>query len=842
MQAAADKTKSVNSPKREYTLERTRNIGIAAHIDAGKTTTTERILFYTGLIHKIGDVDDGNTVTDWMEQERERGITITSAAVTCFWTQKQTKHGENDIYKSYLNVPHRVNIIDTPGHVDFTAEVERSMRVLDGAVAVFCGVAGVQPQSETVWRQATKYKVPRIAFVNKMDRTGANFENALNDMRTKLKAYAFPIFLPIGAEDQFEGVIDVVNQKEIVWGPGDVANEGLNYEIKEIRDSLKEKARAALAELIDAVSNKDDAIADLVLHEKPITPQELKPAIRRLTCKIELVPVLCGSAFKKKAVQPLVDAVIDYLPGPLDVPGAEGLEPGTENIVKVETSDANKFCSLAFKLWTDPYAGKLVFFRVYSGQLKKGDNIYNPRTRKRERVSRLMIIQGSERKDIAEVYAGDIAALVGLRNITTGDTLADEDYDVTLEPPTFPEPVISMAVEPKTKQDRDKMSEGLQRLAEEDPTFRCFTNEETGQLIIAGMGELHLEIIIDRLKREFKVDANTGAPQIAYRETITKAAEGEGKFIRQSGGRGQYGHACITIQPNEKGKGVEIENKIVGGAIPKEYIPAVIDGIEEAIKGGVYAGYQVIDIKAQVVDGTFHEVDSNELAFKMAGIFALKDAFKKAGPILLEPIMKVECTTPDEYQGDLIGDITRRRGHIVNIEAKLGQTIVSARVPLAEMFGYATAIRSLSKGRASYSMEPFTFEQVPKSVLDNHSGPGRQETGGSHLNRLAVHPFAGWQTPLPGKYHRDRCALAIGKPRALTIFYELPPSSGSIFCKAGRAGAAATSRRGRSAWAATSPPSRQWSGSRARCRGTCRSFRRRWRGPPSGMPQGTARR
>jgi elongation factor G len=601
--------------------------------------------------------------------------------------------------------------------VDFTAEVERSMRVLDGAVAVFCGVAGVQPQSETVWRQATKYKVPRIAFVNKMDRTGANFENALNDMRTKLRAYAYPIFLPIGAEDHFDGVIDVVNQKAILWGPGDVVNEGLNYEVKDIPAEHQERAKAALAELIDAVSNKDDEIAGLVIEEKPITPPVLKAAIRRLTCKIELVPVLCGSAFKKKGVQPLIDAVVDYLPGPLDVPGAEGTEVCTENPVHVETSDSNKFCSLAFKLWTDVYAGKLVFFRVYSGQLKKGDTIYNPRTRKRERVSRLMVIQGSERKDINQVYAGDIAALVGLRNITTGDTLCDEDYDVTLEPPTFPEPVISMAVEPKTRADRDKMSEGLQRLAEEDPTFRCFTNEETGQLIIAGMGELHLEIICDRLKREFKVDCNTGAPQIAYRETITKPAEGEGKFIRQSGGRGQYGHACVMVQPNEKGKGVEVENKIVGGTIPKEYIPAVIDGIEEAIKGGVYAGYQVIDIKVQVTDGSFHEVDSNELAFKMAGIFALKDAFKKAHPILLEPIMKVELTTPDEYQGDLIGDISRRRGTIVSIEAKQGQTIVNAQVPLAEMFGYATAIRSLSKGRASYSMEPLTFEQVPNSVL-----------------------------------------------------------------------------------------------------------------------------
>src|SRR5437867_582516 len=672
--AAAQKPSSPNAPNRPYPMERTRNIGIAAHIDAGKTTTTERILFYTGLIHKMGDVDDGNTVTDWMEQERERGITITSAATTCYWTQK-----DDGTYKAFQGVPHRINIIDTPGHVDFTAEVERSMRVLDGAVAVFCGVAGVQPQSETVWRQATKYNVPRIAFVNKMDRTGANFENALNDMRKKLGAYAYAIHLPIGAEDKFEGIIDVVSQKAIVWGPAEVVNEGLKYEVKEIPDHLKEKAKAALIELIDAVSNKDDAIAELVIEERPIEPSVLKAAIRRLTCKIELVPVLCGSAFKKKGVQPLLDAVIDYLPSPLDIPPAEGREPGTDNVVTVEPSDSNKFCSLAFKLWTDTYAGKLVFFRVYSGSLKKGETIYNPRSRKRERVSRLMIIQGSERKDVEQVFSGDIAALVGLRNIWTGDTLCDEDFEVTLEPPTFPEPVISMAVEPKTRADRDKMGEGLQRLAEEDPTFRCFTNEETGQLIIAGMGELHLEIIRDRLFREFKVDASAGAPQIAYRETITKPAEGEGKFIRQSGGRGQYGHAIVQVEPNEKGKGVEIENKIVGGAIPKEYIPAVRDGIEEAIRSGVYAGYQVIDIKVQIVDGTFHEVDSNELAFKMAGIFALKDAFKRAGPILLEPIMKVEVTTPDEYQGDLLGDINRRRGTITGIEAKGGQTILKDR-------------------------------------------------------------------------------------------------------------------------------------------------------------------
>jgi elongation factor G len=708
--AGAQKPSSPNAPNRTYPMERTRNIGIAAHIDAGKTTTTERILFYTGLIHKMGDVDDGNTVTDWMEQERERGITITSAATTCYWTQKP-----DGTYKAFESVPHRVNIIDTPGHVDFTAEVERSMRVLDGAVAVFCGVAGVQPQSETVWRQATKYKVPRIAFVNKMDRTGANFENALDDMRKKLGAYAFPIFLPIGKEDNFQGVVDVVNQKAIVYDDADEV--GLKYQITDIPADLKESAAAALAELIDAVSNKDDTIAELVIEEKPVTPQVLKAAIRRLTCKIELVPVLCGSAFKKRGVQPLVDAVVDYLPSPLDVPPPVGIVPDSTDQIEVPSNDNGKFCSLAFKLWTDPYVGKLVFFRVYSGQLKKGDVIYNPRTRKRERVSRVMMIQADKRIDVETTFSGDIAALVGLKNITTGDTLCDEDFDVMLEPPTFPEPVISMAVEPKTKADREKMGEGLQRLAEEDPTFRCFTNEETGQLIIAGMGELHLEIIRDRLFREFKVQANAGAPQIAYRETVTKAAEGEGKFIRQSGGRGQYGHACVTLEPNERGKGVEIENKIVGGAIPKEYINPVIDGIEEAIKGGVLAGYPVVDVKVAIVDGTFHEVDSSELAFKMAGIFALKDAAKKAHPILLEPIMKVEVTTPGEYQGDLLGDLTRRRGKILNIEAKDATTILNAEVPLAEMFGYATAIRSLSKGRAASSMEPFSFEPVPASIV-----------------------------------------------------------------------------------------------------------------------------
>jgi elongation factor G len=706
-----DKKQSVNSPDRRFTMEHTRNIGIAAHIDAGKTTTTERILYYTGLIHKMGDVDDGNTVTDWMEQERERGITITSAATTCYWTPK-----EEGLTKLFGGIAHRINIIDTPGHVDFTAEVERSMRVLDGAVAVFCGVAGVQPQSETVWRQATKYSVPRIAFVNKMDRTGANFENAVSEMRKKLGAYAYPVVIPIGKEDHFEGVIDVVNQRAILYPAAD--EFGLQYSVTDIPAEHEERAKIALAELIDAVSNKDDTIAELVIEDKPIDAATLKLAIRRLTCKIELVPVLCGSAFKKRGVQPLVDAVVDYLPSPLDIPPARGQDPSdAELAVEVPADDKAKFCSLAFKLWSDPYVGKLVFFRVYSGRLRKGEVIYNPRTRRRERVSRVMMIQADKRIDVDSVFAGDIAALVGLKNITTGDTLCDEDFEVLLEPPTFPEPVISMAVEPKTKADREKLGEGLQRLAEEDPTFRCFTNEETGQLIIAGMGELHLEIIRDRLFREFKVAASAGAPQIAYRETVTKAAEGEGKFIRQSGGRGQYGHACITLEPNERGKGVEIENKIVGGVIPKEYIPAVIGGVEEAVAGGVLAGYPMVDVKVAVVDGTYHEVDSSELAFKMAGIFALKEAAKKAHPILLEPIMKVECTTPDEYQGDLLGDLNRRRGKIVSIEVKNNATILFAHVPLAEMFGYATAIRSLSKGRAAYSMEPFCFEPVPAGIV-----------------------------------------------------------------------------------------------------------------------------
>ena len=711
MEAVIEQPKSVDSPGRPYALRYTRNIGIAAHIDAGKTTTTERILYYTGLIHRMGDVDDGNTVTDWMEQERERGITITSAATTCYWTQK-----DDGLLKSYPGIAHRVNIIDTPGHVDFTAEVERSMRVLDGAVAVFCGVAGVQPQSETVWRQASKYGVPRIAFVNKMDRTGADFENAVADMRRKLGAYAYPVVLPLGREDHLEGVIDVINQKAIWHDPAD--ESGVKTELIDIPVAERERARQALAELIDAVANKDDEIAELVIENRPIDALTLKRAIRRLTVRLELVPVLGGSAFRKRGIQSLVDAVVDYLPSPLEVPAAQGLRPDDpESKVEVPADDHAQFCSLAFKLWSDPYVGKLVFFRVYSGQVSKGEVIYNPRTRKRERVSRLLMIQADKRLDVQTVYSGDIAALVGLKNITTGDTLCDEDFEVLLEPPTFPQPVISMAVEPKTKADRERLGEGLQRLAEEDPTFRCFTHEETGQLIIAGMGELHLEIIRDRLRREFRVEATAGAPQIAYRETVTQAAEGEGKFIRQSGGRGQYGHALIQLEPNPRGQGIEIVNRVVGGTIPKEYIPAVQDGIEEAISGGVLAGYPMVDVKVAIVDGSFHEVDSSELAFKMAGIFALKDACKRAGAILLEPVMKVEVTTPDEYQGDLLGDINRRRGRIVNIETKNAACALHAEVPLAELFGYATAIRSLSKGRASYAMEPLRFDPVPPSIV-----------------------------------------------------------------------------------------------------------------------------
>tara|TARA_Y100001954_G_scaffold207328_1_gene230677 strand:- start:532 stop:2697 length:2166 start_codon:yes stop_codon:yes gene_type:complete len=713
METVAEKdTSALNSPNREYTLERTRNIGIAAHIDAGKTTTTERILFYTGLSHKIGEVHDGNTVTDWMEQERERGITITSAATTCFW--KQANDGTT---KLWTDVGHRVNIIDTPGHVDFTAEVERSMRVLDGAVAVFCGVAGVQPQSETVWRQATKYNVPRIAFVNKMDRTGANFANVVSEMRERLGAPAYPVGIPIGSEEDLKGMIDVVNQKALIHDPSDDFGSKINVE--ELEGDLKDTAEMAYQELLEAVGDRDEEIMEMLLEDKTPDATQLKHAIRRLTVAGEIVPVLGGSAFKNKGVQPMVDAVIDYLPSPLDVDVQSGADPDDETkITEFPADDNAPFCSLAFKLWTDPFAGKLVFFRVYSGQISKGDTMYNPRTRKKERVNRIMMIQADKQENVETVYAGDIAALVGIRNITTGDTLCTPDIDVCLEPPTFPEPVISMAIEPDSKADQEKMAGGLQALAEEDPTFKCYTDEETGQTLVAGMGELHLEIIRDRLMREFKVQAQSGAPQIAYRETITAGSEGRGLFKKQSGGRGQYGDATITIEPTERGSGVEVENKIVGGVIPREYIPAVEKGILETIQGGVLAGFEMIDMKISIVDGSYHEVDSNELAFKMAGILAMKEAVAKAKPVLLEPMMKVEATTPDEYQGDIIGDMNRRRGEVQGIDSKPSGTVITAKIPLAQMFGYATDIRSLSSGRASYSMEPDTFEQVPASISE----------------------------------------------------------------------------------------------------------------------------
>ena len=704
-------TTNPNSPNRAYPLERTRNIGISAHIDAGKTTLTERILFYTGMIHRIGDVDDGNTVTDWMEQERERGITITSAATTCFWNQRR----EQGVFKLFENQKQRVNIIDTPGHVDFTAEVERSLRVLDGAILVFDSVAGVQPQTETVWRQANKYNVPRICFVNKMDKVGANFENVVKEIRTKLGANAWPVLIPLGKEDHIRGQIDVINKKAVIYSDSDAF--GSTYEVTEVPEEHKKAIDQAYNDLVEQVADLDDEVGTLFLEEKPVTPKDLKAGIRRLTIQNKFIPVAGGSAFKNKGVQYLVDAVVDYLPSPLDIPPASGIDPDNHEPKSALTDDNATFCSLAFKLWSDPFVGKLVFFRVYSGSLSKGDTVYNPRTGKRERISRLIQIQADKREDIQTCYSGDIAAIVGVKNITTGDTLCDESDPILLEPPSFPEPVISMAIEPKTKLDQEKMATALQRLSEEDPTFRVYTHEDTGQTIIAGMGELHLEIIRDRMLREFKVDANAGKPQIAYRETITKSASGEGKLIKQSGGRGQYGHVVVNVEPRERGKGVEIENKIVGGAIPKEYIPAVKKGIEESVTNGVVGGYQVIDFYVEIVDGSYHDVDSNELAFKLAAIFAMKDAFKKANSILLEPIMRVECVTPDEYQGDIMGDLNRRRGRIVSIEAKNFATVIHAEVPLAEMFGYATAIRSLSKGRASYSMEPSHFEPVPTPIV-----------------------------------------------------------------------------------------------------------------------------
>ena len=694
-------------------LERTRNIGIAAHIDAGKTTLTERILFYTGMIHKIGEVHHGSATTDWMEQERERGITITSAAVTTEWWQRV----EEGTLKLFPEQKQRINIIDTPGHVDFTAEVERSLRVLDGAIVVFCGVAGVQPQTETVWRQATKYHVPRIVFVNKMDRTGADFDRVFGEVKEKLGANAVRILIPIGCEENLKGQIDVVNRKAVYFSDDD--KFGSTYTVRELDAEQKKVADEAYNELLNAVADVDETVGEKFLMEETVTLEDLKKGIRRATIANKLIPVAGGSAFKNKGVQYLLDAVVDYLPSPLDIPAAIGMDPENEETrIEVETTDHGKFVALAFKLWADKFVGKLVFFRVYSGVVRKGDTVYNPRTRRSERVGRLIQIQANEHKDIDACYAGDIAAMVGLKNVTTGDTLAALNHDVVLEPPTFPEPVISMAVEPKTVADQEKLALALGRLSEEDPTFNVKTDEETGQTIISGMGELHLEIIIDRLRREFKVDANTGAPQIAYRETITTAAGGEGKLIKQSGGRGQYGHVILSMKPNEKGKGLSIENKVIGGTIPKEYINAVIKGVNESMSNGIIAGYPVVDVHVEILDGSYHDVDSNENAFTMAAIFAMKDGFKKAKSILLEPIMAVEVSTPDDYQGDVMGDLNRRRGQIQNMESKGKLAIVRANVPLKEMFGYSTAVRTLSSGRASYAMTPSHFEQVPSNIVE----------------------------------------------------------------------------------------------------------------------------
>ncbi len=696
-----------NSPYREYPLEYTRNIGIAAHIDAGKTTTTERILYYTGVVHKIGEVHHGTAVTDWMAQERERGITITSAAITCAWT---TKKGP------FSGAEQRINIIDTPGHVDFTAEVERSLRVLDGAVAVFCAVGGVQPQTETVWRQADKYQVPRLAFVNKMDRTGADFFAVIKDMRGKLGANAHALFLPIGAEEDFVGLVDLVTMKAYYFDESDPL--GVKFDVREIPVELWDEATTYRETLVEAISDFDDEIAEKFLSGESLEEDELKRGIRKATLSIDFVAVIPGSAFKNKGVQRLLDAIVDYLPSPLDLPAMKAQNSVGEE-VELAPNDKGKAAGLVFKLWTDPFVGKLVFYRLYSGKLQRGSQIYNPRTRKMERVGRLMIMKADAREDIEVAYAGDICAIIGVRNVTTGDTLCDKVLDVSLEPPTFPEPVISMSIEPNTNTDQEKMSLALSRLSDEDPTFRVSSDGETGQTIISGMGELHLEIIRDRLFREFRVHARAGKPQIAYRETISQNTGGEGKFIRQSGGRGQYGHAKIRIKPQKPGGGIEVVSEIVGGVIPKEFIKPTMAGILEAANNGVVAGYPVIDFKVSIFDGSFHEVDSSEMAFRMAGIFAFRDAMAKAGPILLEPIMKVEVATPEDYQGDLMGDLNRRRGRIQNMEVGTKATNISAMVPLEAMFGYATDVRSLSKGRANYSMEPSHFEEVPASLTAN---------------------------------------------------------------------------------------------------------------------------
>ncbi len=689
---------------REIPLDRVRNIGIMAHIDAGKTTTTERILYYTGKTYKIGEVHEGSTEMDWMEQEKERGITITSAATTTFW---------NGMEKKYK--PHRINIIDTPGHVDFTVEVERSLRVLDGSIAVYDGVAGVEPQTETVWRQADKYHVPRICFINKMDRMGADFYYCLNSIRERLGANAVAIQLPIGVEADFIGVVDLVYNRAIIWTGEEL---GAKFEFKEIPDNLKKQAEEYRTKLIESVVEFDDKLLEKYLEEGTITIEELKSAIRTATIQRKIFPVLCGSAFKNKGVQPLLDAVIDYLPSPIDIAHIKGIDPNTGEEMERKTDDNEPFSALAFKIMSDPYVGKLTFFRVYSGTLKKGTYVLNSTKGKKERIGRLLLMHANQREEIDEVNAGDIAAAVGLKDTITGDTLCDENHPIILESMTFPEPVIDLAIEPLTRADQDKLGTALMKLSEEDPTFRVKTDHETGQTIISGMGELHLEIIVDRLKREFKVEANVGKPQVAYRETILGTAEVEGKYIKQTGGRGQYGHVWIRIKPNEPGKGYQFINSIVGGVIPKEYIPAVDKGIQEAMQSGVLAGYPVVDIVVELFDGSFHEVDSSEMAFKVAASIAFKDACKKAKPVLLEPIMDVEVVTPEDYMGDVVGDLNRRRGRILAMDQRGNAKVIKAEVPLAEMFGYATDLRSFTQGRASYTMQFKHYEQVPTNIAN----------------------------------------------------------------------------------------------------------------------------
>ncbi|KHA20053.1 elongation factor G [Bacillus anthracis] len=681
---------------REFSLENTRNIGIMAHIDAGKTTATERILYYTGRIHKIGETHEGTSQMDWMEQEQERGITITSAATTAQWKG------------------HRVNIIDTPGHVDFTVEVERSLRVLDGAVAVLDAQSGVEPQTETVWRQATTYGVPRIVFVNKMDKIGADFLYSVGTIHDRLQANAHPIQLPIGAEDEFNGIIDLVEECAYMYG-NDLGTDIQRVEIPEEHKELAEEYRG---KLIEAVAELDEEMMMKYLEGEEITVEELKAGIRKATTSVEFFPVICGSAFKNKGVQILLDAVIDYLPSPLDVPAIKGIVPDTDEEVERKSSDEEPFAALAFKIMTDPYVGKLTFFRVYSGVLNSGSYVKNSTKGKRERVGRILQMHANSREEISTVYAGDIAAAVGLKDTTTGDTLCDEKSLVILESMEFPEPVISVAIEPKSKADQDKMGTALSKLSEEDPTFRAHTDQETGQTIIAGMGELHLDIIVDRMRREFKVEANVGAPQVAYRETFRAAAKVEGKFARQSGGRGQFGHVWIEFEPNEEGKGFEFENKIVGGVVPREYIPAVGAGLEDALKNGVLAGYPVVDIKAALVDGSYHDVDSSEMAFKIAASMALKAAVSKCNPVILEPMMKVEVVIPEEYMGDIMGDVTSRRGRVEGMEARGNAQVVRAMVPLSEMFGYATSLRSNTQGRGTFSMVFDHYEEVPKSVSE----------------------------------------------------------------------------------------------------------------------------